>query len=169
VNLSTLKTSNMRRAKRYRKGRGPGSGNGKLAGRGQNGYYSRTGNSRKRNFEGGQMTIWRRLPKRGFSNFRYSKDFACVNVGELGVFEDGATVGWLELSAAGLIPAPLACRGLAGIKILGDGELQKKLTVQAHRFTKGALARLEAAGCTVEQIEGRFPAPQDDAATEASH
>lgn len=168
MNLSTLKTSNMRRVKRYRKGRGPGSGNGKLAGRGQNGYYSRSGNSRKRAFEGGQMSIWRRLPKRGFSNFRYSKNFACVNVRELEVFEDGATIGWLELSAAGLIPAPVACRGLDGIKILGDGELQRKLTIKAHRFTKGALAKLEAAGCTVEQIEGGFPSPQDDAAPEDS-
>lgn len=172
MNLKTLKTPNMRRAKRYRKGRGPGSGNGKMAGRGQNGYYSRSGASRKIGFEGGQMQIWRRVPKRGFNNYRYATRFAVINVADLNAFEPDTEVTWEVLQQVGLVPGRMGTWKYFGVKVLGEGEIDRKLTVHAHKFSKSAQSKLEAAGCKVVTLEGRYktgtPKTEDSGKTDDS-
>lgn len=136
--------------KRRRIGRGQGSGYGKTAGRGHKGHKSRSGYSRKPNFQGGAMPMFRRIPKRGFNN-KFARTIFAVNVGDLDkAFEDGTEVT-LEL---------LAERGLATgmfdeLKILGDGELTKKLTVSAHRFSKSAEEKISSAGGTVNKLVAR--------------
>ena len=130
-----------------RVGRGMGSGRGKTAGRGENGQKSRQGYSRKRGFEGGQMPIHRRLPKRGFTNI-FRTEYSEVNVSRLAGLPAGAAVD----------PGFLWAKGLAThrgrpVKILGDGELQVALTVKAHRFSRSAVRKIEAAGGTAEVIE----------------
>lgn len=129
-----------------RKGRGTGSGNGKTAGRGHKGQNSRSGGGVRLGFEGGQMPLYRRLPKRGFTNI-WKKELAGVNVSSLNIFEDGATVTVDMIEASGL-----ANGATHGIKILGNGELEKKLTVQAHKFSKSAVEKIEAAGGKAEVI-----------------
>jgi len=130
-----------------RKGRGPGSGNGKTAGRGHKGLGQRSGGSVRPGFEGGQSPISVRLPKRGFNNARFATVYAIVNVGDLDVFEDGATVTAAELVDAGLV------RKLCdGVKILGNGELKKKLNITAAACSDGARAKIEAAGGKIEVI-----------------
>jgi large subunit ribosomal protein L15 len=127
--------------KATRVGRGVGSGLGKTAGRGQKGQKARsTGNINKRHFQGGQTPIQRRLPKRGFRN-PLADVVVSVNVGALEVFEDGAVVDAVALRKSRLIQGQFD-----QLKILGDGELTKKLTISAHRFSKGALAKIEKAG-----------------------
>ena len=126
-----------------RKGRGHGSGNGKTAGRGHKGQKARSGAPRP-GFEGGQMPLYRRLPKRGFKN-HFAINYAIVNVSDLNTFEDGAVV-----DAAALIEAGLVNNQLDGIKILGNGELTKKLTVQVTAFSASAKAKIEAAGGKAE-------------------
>ena len=135
------------RAKR-RVARGPGSGHGKTASRGQKGQKSRSGAEKPHLlFEGGQMKAARRIPKRGFHN-RWGKTFAVVNVGDLNrVFDAGASVDPDALRRAGL-----ATGTHDGVKILGEGELQKKLVVRAHRFSASAEAKISAAGGTIERI-----------------
>ena len=130
----------------FRRGRGHGSGNGKTAGKGHKGQKARSGGGVRPGFEGGQMPLYRRLPKRGFT-CRNSKEIVGINVSALERFEDGAEVSVETLIESGIVKNPRD-----GVKILGNGELSKKLTVQAHAFTEGAKAKIEAAGGTAEVI-----------------
>lgn len=129
-----------------RLGRGTASGQGKSAGRGQNGQKSRSGGGVRIGFEGGQMPLYRRLPKVGFTNI-WRKEFAIVNLGDLDVFENGAVVTPETLKEAGLIKDMKS-----GVKILGTGEITKSLTIQAHKFSKTAEEKIAAAGGKVEVI-----------------
>ena len=129
-----------------RKGRGPGSGTGKTAGRGHKGQNARSGGGVRPGFEGGQMPLYRRLPKRGFNNV-FAKSYVEVNVSELNKFEDGAVVDAAALKEAGVIS-----KIMDGVVILGRGEITKKLTVKAARVTKGAAEKIAAAGGQVEVI-----------------
>ena len=131
--------------KRKRVGRGVGSGHGKTSSKGSKGHSSRQGFKQNILGEGGQMPIIRRVPKRGFSNAKFRKDFATLNVDRLEVFEAGAVVDEAALRAAGLVKG----RHDDGLKILGDGEITKPLTVHADRFSEGAAAKNKAAGGTV--------------------
>ena len=129
-----------------RKGRGHGTGNGKTAGRGHKGQKARSGGKIRRGFEGGQMPLARRLPKRGFHNI-FAKPLTAVNVSALNKFEDGATVDAQALLASGVLSK---CE--YGVKILGNGEITKKLTVQASAFSASAKEKIEAAGGKAEVI-----------------
>ena len=129
----------------FRRGRGHGSGNGKTAGKGHKGQKARSGAPRP-GFEGGQMPLYRRLPKRGFTNIN-SKVIVAINVSALEAFEDGAVVTVEELLAKGIVKNPRD-----GVKILGNGELTKKLTVKANAFSQGAKSKIEALGGTVEEV-----------------
>lgn len=131
---------------RTRVGRGLGSGLGKTSGRGQKGQNSRTGGGVRSGFEGGQMPLYRRLPKRGFKNI-FAKEYAEVNIAQLNRFEDGATVDPVALIEAGILK-----NVRDGIRILGNGTLEKKLTVIANGFTKTAEEKIVAAGGKVEVI-----------------
>lgn len=132
---------------RKRIGRGPGSGHGKTSGRGHNGQGSRSGAPGISLEEGGQMPLFRRSPKRGFSNYEFSTRYEVVNVSQLERFEEGAVVGVDELSDAGLI------KGRKNrVKILGDGELTKKLQVSAHKFSRTAEQKIVASGGTAKVI-----------------
>ncbi len=134
--------------KAWRKGRGPGSGNGKTGGRGHKGQQARSGGGVRIGFEGGQMPAYRRLPKRGFNNERFATHYAIVNLSVLDkFFEDGAVVDLVALVEANIISKPLD-----GLKVLGNGNLTKKLTVKAHKISETAKAKIEAAGGTVEVI-----------------
>ena len=135
--------------KKKRKGRGPGSGNGTRAGRGQDGQNSRSGGGVRVGFEGGQMPLYRRLPKRGFKNIN-RKIYETINVETLNAFNDNEEVTPELLFANKFLNENKA---KAGVKILGDGKLDKKLTVKAHKFTKSAVEKIEAAGGSVEIIE----------------
>ncbi len=132
---------------RKRVGRGPGSGLGKTSGRGENGQKSRSGASIPAVFEGGQSPLFRRLHKRGFSNARFKTRYATINVGELNCFNDGDVVTPELLKEKGIIK-----KSLSGIKVLGDGKLEKKLTIKAHRFTSSALDKIEKSGSKAEVI-----------------
>ncbi len=127
-------------------GRGPGSGHGKTAGRGEKGQKSRSGYSRMLGFEGGQIPLHRRLPKRGFTNI-FKTDHAVVNLADLERFESGATVDEAALRKAGVIKGRND-----GVKILGNGKLTKKLTVHAAKFSASARKQIEAAGGTCQEI-----------------
>ncbi len=146
MNLNELKYTEGARRDRKRIGRGHGSGNGKTAGKGNKGQNARSGGGVALGFEGGQTPLYRRLPKRGFTNYT-RKEFAVVNVESLNKFEDGTTV-----TPEMLIATKLARKELDGIKILGSGELTKKLTVQANKFSKSAQEAIEKAGGKVEVI-----------------
>ncbi|MBR4205453.1 MAG: 50S ribosomal protein L15 [Clostridia bacterium] len=129
----------------YRKGRGPGSGNGKTAGKGHKGQNARSGGGVRLGFEGGQLPLYRKLPKRGFKN-RFAVNYSIVNVSQLNDrFEDGDVVNLEKLMEAGIITKPLD-----GLKILGDGEITKKLTVEAKVFSAAAKEKIEAAGGKTE-------------------
>jgi large subunit ribosomal protein L15 len=134
---------------RKRVGRGPGSGLGKTAGRGEKGQKSRSGFARKPGFEGGQMPLHRRVPKRGFTNYPFRKEFAEVNLGRLEVFEAGTIVTPEVLVRSGIVK-----RLRDGVKILGKGELTKALTVHAHRFSAKAKERIAGLGGRAEVLEG---------------
>ena len=127
-----------------RLGRGVGSGLGKTSGKGHKGAKARSGGGKRPGFEGGQMPLTRRLPKRGFTNI-YRKEYAAVNVSELNVFEDGT-----EITSEMLINAGLVNQVKAGVKILGGGELTKKLTVNVEKVTASAKEKIEAVGGKVE-------------------
>jgi len=129
-----------------RKGRGAGTGNGKTAGRGHKGQKARSGGGVRPGFEGGQMPIYRRLPKRGFTNI-FAKKYIEINVADLNKFEDGTVVDAALLKEAGVIS-----KILDGVVVLGRGELTKKITVKAARVTAGAAKKIEAAGGKVEVI-----------------
>ncbi len=133
-------------AKAWRKGRGIGSGNGKTGGRGHKGQKARSGGGVRVGFEGGQMPLARRIPKRGFNNI-FAKPLDAVNVSMLNRFEDGATVDVEALEKAGILSGVKY-----GVKVIGNGELTKKLTVKASAFSETAKAKIEAAGGKAEVI-----------------
>ena len=145
MDLSSLKAAEGSRKDRFRKGRGHGSGNGKTAGKGHKGQKARSGAPRP-GFEGGQMPLYRRLPKRGFKNFN-SKIIVGINVSELERFDNDSTVSVDTLIETGIVKNPRD-----GVKILGNGELTKKLTVQANAFSAGAKEKIEALGGKAEVI-----------------
>ena len=130
----------------WRKGRGPGSGNGKTAGKGHKGQNARSGGGVRPGFEGGQLPLYRKLPKRGFKN-RFAVNYSIVNVADLNRFEDGAVVDLEALLAAKIVRKPLD-----GLKVLGNGELTKKLTVKATVFSATAKEKIEAAGGKTEEV-----------------
>ena len=132
--------------KSFRKGRGAGSGNGKTAGKGHKGQNARSGGGVRPGFEGGQLPLYRKLPKRGFNN-KFAKQYVVVNVAALNSFEDGAVVDIDALLAMGIIH-----KDLDGVKILGEGELTKKLTVRASVFSASAKEKIEAAGGKTEVV-----------------
>jgi large subunit ribosomal protein L15 len=152
--LSNLKPPAGARRKKNRVGRGPGSGNGKTAGKGMNGQNARSGSGGRLYFEGGQMPLQRRLPKRGFYNVHADK-VANINVGQLDALENGTEVDVELLRSLRLVKGQFA-----RLKVLGNGELSKKLTVKAHGFSAGAKAKIEKAGGTVVEIP-RFTPKQD--------
>ncbi len=137
-------STNQSRKSRKRVGRGPGSGLGKTAGRGQKGQKARSGGGVRLGFEGGQTTLARRLPKRGFTNFN-RKEYAVINVKDLNRFEDGTHVTPELMKSEGILK-----KQLAGVKILGEGTLEKKLHVTAAKFSKSAEEAIVKAGGTVE-------------------
>lgn len=148
MDLSTVHQGIKRRKKKKRVGRGPGSGHGKTASRGSKGQYTSAGaNFPRFTFEGGQMPLFRRIPKRGFSHATWDKKFHVVNVGDLDAFEDGATVDQEALKACGLAKGPAD-----GVRVLGNGDLTKKLVVKAHHFSKSAAEKIAAKGGTAEVI-----------------
>jgi large subunit ribosomal protein L15 len=128
----------------FRKGRGPGSGNGKTAGKGHKGQNARSGGGVRPGFEGGQLPLYRKLPKRGFKN-RFAVNYAIVNLSALNNFEDGEVVNLEKLMEAGVVKKPLD-----GLKVLGNGDLTKKLTVEAKVFSASAKEKIEAAGGKTE-------------------
>ena len=128
-------------------GRGSGSGLGKTSGRGQKGQNARSGGGVSPVFEGGQLPLYRRLPKRGFSNHDFKTVYAVINVSDLNVFNDGDVVTPALLKERGIVK-----KQLNGIKVLGNGTLEKKLTIQAHRFSSSALRKIEESGSKAEVI-----------------
>ena len=132
---------------RKRVGRGPGSGMGKTATRGENGQRSRSGASIPAWFEGGQSPLYRRIPKRGFNNARFRTEFATINLTDLNKFNDGDVITPEVLKEKGIVK-----KQLCGIKVLGNGTLEKKVTVKAHRFSSAAVTKIESAGGTAEVI-----------------
>ncbi|MCT4584168.1 MAG: 50S ribosomal protein L15 [Peptostreptococcaceae bacterium] len=148
MKLHELKPAKGAVKNRKRLGRGTATGQGKTAGRGQDGQNSRSGGGVRLGFEGGQMPLFRRLPKRGFSNFNFKKVFTEVNVELLNRFEDGTEITAQVLKETGAISKIEK----DGIKILGNGNLERKLTVKATKFTKSAAEKIEAAGGKVEVI-----------------
>ena len=131
----------------FRKGRGAGSGNGKTAGKGHKGQNARSGGGVRPGFEGGQLPLYRKLPKRGFSNYRFTKNYAEVNVKSLNKFNDGDVVDCAALVAQGIIK-----NVFDGVKVLGEGELTKKLTVKAAVFSASAKEKIEAVGGKTEVV-----------------
>ncbi len=128
-------------------GRGSGSGLGKTSGRGQKGQKARSGGSINPVFEGGQLPLYRRLPKRGFSNHRFKTEYAIINVSDLNVFKDGDVVTPALLKEKGIVK-----KQNDGIKVLGEGKLERKLTIQAHKFSKSALDKISESGSKAEVI-----------------
>jgi large subunit ribosomal protein L15 len=147
MELNNLKPKKGARHAKKRIGRGPGSGHGKTAGRGEKGQKSRSGYSRMLGFEGGQMPLHRRLPKRGFTNI-FKKEYAIVNLSDLERFDNGATVDEAALREAGLVKGKND-----GIKVLGHGSVTKKLTVHASKFSETARKHIEEAGGTCQEIQ----------------
>ncbi|MCX8131377.1 MAG: 50S ribosomal protein L15 [Clostridia bacterium] len=147
MKLFELKPSEGAKTAPKRKGRGVGTGNGKTAGKGHKGQNARAGGGVRPGFEGGQMPFYMRIPKRGFNNKEFANAYAEVNVSALNVFEDGTTVTPELLKETGIVK-----KLFDGVAILGTGELSKKLTVQAAKFTKTASAKIEAAGGKVEVV-----------------
>ena len=145
MKLNELQNANATARKRV--GRGPGSGTGKTSGKGHKGQNARSGGGVRPGFEGGQLPLFRRLSKRGFNNYNFRTVYATVNVGELERFEEGTTVTKELLIEAGLVK-----KELDGIKILGNGELTKKLTVKADKFSSTAKEKIENVGGTTEVI-----------------
>lgn len=146
MKLNELKPTDGARFTKKRIGRGLGSGTGKTSGKGQKGQNSRSGGGVAIGFEGGQTPYFKRMPKRGFTNFT-RKEYAIVNVEDLNRFEDGVTVDYTALKAAGLLK-----KHLDGVKVLGCGKLEKKLTVKAEKFSASAVKAIEEAGGTVEVL-----------------
>ncbi|WP_058485948.1 50S ribosomal protein L15 [Defluviitalea phaphyphila] len=146
MNLSQLRPAEGSKKSRFRKGRGHGSGAGKTAGKGHKGQKARSGGGVRPGFEGGQMPLYRRIPKRGFTN-RNSKEIIAINVEKLNIFDDNTVVTIDKLKEVGIIKNPKD-----GVKILGNGELNKKLTVMVNQYSKSAVEKIEAAGGKAEVI-----------------
>ena len=146
MKLHELKPAAGSTAPAWRKGRGPGSGNGKTAGKGHKGQNARSGGGVRPGFEGGQLPLYRRLPKRGFTN-KFATVYTIVNVEDLNKFEDGAVVDMAALTACGMVR-----KENDGLKVLGRGELTKKLTVRANVFSASAKEKIEAVGGTAEEV-----------------
>lgn len=147
MKLNELKYNEGSKKDIKRLGRGSSSGTGKTSGRGENGQKSRSGGGVRVGFEGGQLPLYRRLPKRGFSNAMFKKTYAVINVSDLNKFEEGTEVTPELLFEMGIIK-----KQLSGIKVLGNGELTKKLTVRANKFSSIAKEKIEAAGGKAEVI-----------------
>ena len=147
MKLNELRPADGSVQERYRKGRGPGSGNGKTAGKGHKGQNARSGGGVRPGFEGGQFPIYRQLPKRGFNNKRFATVYATVNVSDLNRFEDGAIV-----DIQTLLDARVIRKAQDGLKVLGNGEITKKLTVKAAKFSAAAKEKIEAAGGSCEEV-----------------
>ncbi len=147
MKINELKPAPGSRKSKKRVGRGTGSGLGKTSGRGQTGQWSRSGGGVRPGFEGGQMPLSRRLPKRGFINI-FAKEYSIVNVGDLNRFEDGT-----EVTVQLLLEQRIIRKPLSGLRVLGTGELTKKLNVKAAGFTKTATDKIVAAGGTAEVVE----------------
>ena len=147
MKLHELKPQEGSVKERFRKGRGAGSGNGKTAGKGHKGQNARSGGGVRPGFEGGQLPLYRKLPKRGFNNFRFGKVYTIVNVENLNKFDDGAIVDAEALLAAGIVHVVND-----GIKVLGEGEITKKLTVKAAVFSASAKEKIEAVGGKTEVV-----------------
>ena len=131
----------------FRKGRGAGSGNGKTAGKGHKGQNARSGGGVRPGFEGGQLPLYRKLPKRGFNNYRFAKKYAVINVNALNKFDDGEVVDCAALLSKGIINIVFD-----GVKVLGEGEITKKLTVKAAVFSASAKEKIEAVGGKTEVV-----------------
>lgn len=147
MKLHELERNRAAKHDRRRVGRGMGSGLGKTSGRGEKGQKARSGVSIPATFEGGQLPLYRRLPKRGFSNSDFKIRYATINVSDLNKFEDGTVVTPELLKEVGILK-----NQLDGVKVLGDGEIEKKLTIKAHKFSKTAIEKLEKSGSTIEVI-----------------
>ena len=147
MKLNELRFTEGTKKIRNRVGRGTSSGNGKTSGKGHKGQKARSGYSRKAGFEGGQLPLYRRLPKRGFSNARFKEEYAVLNLSDLNQFDEGTVVTPELLKETGIIK-----KQLSGIKILGNGTLEKKLTVKAHKFSMTVKEKIDAAGGKVEVI-----------------
>ena len=139
--------TNLEATNRKRIGRGPGSGSGKTAGKGHKGQNARSGGGVRPGFEGGQLPLYRRLSKRGFNNYNFQTVYATINVSDLNIFEEGTVVTVEELKKVGLVN-----KELDGVKVLGNGELSKKLTVKANKFSETAKQKIENVGGTIEVI-----------------
>ena len=146
MKLNELKPAEGSAKAAWRKGRGPGSGNGKTAGKGHKGQNARSGGGVRPGFEGGQLPLYRKLPKRGFKN-RFAVNYSIVNVSALNVFEDGAVV---DINA--LLEKKIIRKAMDGLKVLGNGEITKKLTVKAAIFSASAKEKIEAAGGKAEVV-----------------
>jgi len=159
MRLHTLQPRPGAKHRTKRLGAGESSGRGKTSGKGHKGQKARSGGSIRIGFEGGQMPLIRRLPKRGFNNANFKKNYGIVNVDDLNDFEDGASVDEAALRTAGLI------RGkIYGLKILARGEITKKIHITAHHVTEAAKTKIEAAGGTVTIVAIKAPAPEAEAA-----
>jgi large subunit ribosomal protein L15 len=150
MDLKTVTSKGTKHARRRVVGRGPGSGLGKTSGRGHKGLGARSGSSRRPGYEGGQMPIYRRVPKRGFSNARFRTEYTVINVSALNAFEQGTEVDLDSILSRGL--ASLNTRQL---KILGNGALERRLTVKAQKFSKSAAEKIQAAGGKVVFLDPR--------------
>ncbi len=150
MDLQTVNQKGQKHERPFRVGRGPGSGNGKTSGRGHKGLGARSGSSRRPGYEGGQMPIYRRVPKRGFTNARFRTDYTIVNVELLSAFESGAVV---DLDA--IIGKGLSSKQTDLLKVLGNGDLGVALTVRAHKFSKSALEKIRGAGGKAVLIDAR--------------
>ncbi len=146
MNLFDIKSIHFPRKRKKRVGRGRGSGMGKTSGRGGKGATARTGNETSIQFEGGQTPLFRRLPKRGFNNI-FKKEYSIVNVKDIERFDNGTHVNPEKLMEVGLVK-----KVLDGVKVLGDGEITKPLTVSAHKFSKVAIEKIQAAGGEIKVL-----------------
>ena len=139
--------TNLEATNRKRIGRGPGSGNGKTAGKGHKGQNARSGGGVRPGFEGGQLPLYKKKKKRGFNNYNFRTVYATVNVSDLSIFDEGTVVTVEKLKEVGLVN-----KELDGVKVLGNGELSKKLTVKANKFSETAKQKIENVGGTIEVI-----------------
>ncbi len=150
MDVHTVCLKGIKHETRKRVGRGPGSGNGKTSGRGHKGWGARSGSSRRPGYEGGQMPIYRRIPKRGFSNARFRKEYTVINVEGLQAFADGDTV-----DLQGVIARGLASMNTPQLKVLGNGKLERRLTVRAQKFSASAVEKITAAGGSIVVLDAR--------------
>ncbi len=151
MDLNTVCSKGTAYEKRRRIGRGTGSGSGKTSGRGHKGWGSRSGSSRRPGYEGGQMPIYRRVPKRGFTNARFRTEYTIINIGRLSEFFDAGTTIDLD----GILEGGLVSLNTRLLKVLGNGDVDKQLTVRAQKFSKSAAEKIEAAGGKVIRLDAK--------------